>query len=441
MNNLLIYIAQVTFVFSLLFITYRTVLSRLTFHTLNRLLLLSLIPISFLFPFINDLFPSMPQGVIDIPLYDGIAFNSIVNFNTTEAITANLTINYWSILTVLYCLGVSFSLAKLFFSLRKLVLTKQKSKIHQEEGYKIIITNISQIFSFFNWIFIPKEKQGDYDNAIIEHEKAHIKLKHSVDIIITEVYITIFWFNPFVYFYRKSLKSVHEFQADKRVLNKQIKALHYLQLLLQNLEINRPNNIYNYFNYPILKRRIDMITKVKSTQLAKLLYLILLPVCVLFLFAFAKPNAESIPLTSTTNVFKISNSPPSLFPLKGKSKDDITSFFGVKRKHPKSKNRTIHGGIDIRAKIGTPVIATADGTIYKASLEGDWGNLIIISHADGYETWYAHLNGFSIIESQTVKKGEVIGYVGNTGISTGPHLHYEVKHNGKRVNPIDYLTE
>lgn len=440
MTNLLIYIIQVTGVFSLLYIVFRIVLSRLTFHATNRYLLLSLLPISILFPLLDGLFPSISQIMVDVPLYEGIVFTGIENFNIQEASIPNTTINYWAILTILYCLGVGLNFFKLILDIRKLVLVKRKSETYQQKGFKIIFTNISQIFSFFNWIFIPKGQKNNYDKLIIEHEKAHIKLKHSFDVLITELYIALFWYNPFVYFYRKSLKSVHEFQADNSVLKKKIKTSHYLQLLVQNLEVKNPNTIYSYFDFPILKRRIDMITKTKSTQFAKLHYLILVPVCALFLLAFANPTTKSLPVTKTAKTIEISDLLPSLFPIKTKSKADITSFFG-KRKHPKSKKETIHGGIDIRAKTGTPVIATADGITSKASLEGDWGNLIVISHAEGYQTWYAHLSGFNSKENQSVKKGDIIGYVGNTGLSIAPHLHYEVKHNGQRVNPINYITE
>ncbi|WP_291865099.1 peptidoglycan DD-metalloendopeptidase family protein [Maribacter sp.] len=439
MTNLSIYIIQVAVVFSLFFIIYRVALSRLTFHKINRYLLLSLIPTSFLLPIIDGLFPSISHVIIDIPLYESIGFNSVEDFKIQETLLSSSTINYWSLLPILYWLGAIFSLTKLCLNIVKLVAKKQNATIHQKKGYKLIITKNSQIFSFFNWIFVPLKQQ---DNIIIEHEKAHVILKHSIDIMIIEVFVALFWFNPAVYFYRKSLKSIHEFQADNRVLNKQIKTSHYLQVLLQNLDVKKnPNTIYSYFNYPILKRRIDMITKTKSTQLAKLKYLILLPVCALLLFAFTKPNIKSIPVISEINTFSLSSDLPSLFPIKNKTKEDITSFFGTKRKHNKSKKAIIHGGIDIKASTGTPVIATASGTISKAALEGDWGNLIVISHSDGYQTWYAHLNGFNIKENQTVKKGDIIGYVGNTGLSTSSHLHYEVKHNEKRVNPLDYITE
>ena len=430
MTNFLTYIVQVTLVFSLFFLFYRIALSRLTFHTINRWFLLSLIPLSFLLPLINRLFPSISQVIIDIPLYESIGFNAIDNFKIKDNLISNFTINYGAILSIIYWLGVIFSLTKLVLNIARLVLKKQKATICQKKGYKLIITKNSQIFAFFKWVFVPLKQP---DTIIIEHEKAHIKLKHSIDIILAEVFIAFFWFNPFVYLYRKALKSVHEFQADNSVLKKQVKTSQYLQVLLQNLDIKNPNTIYSYFNYHILKKRIDMITKTKSTQLAKLKYLILVPVCALLLVAFTKPTIKGIPIISEINSFVLSSSLPSLFPIKNMTKEDITSFFGVKSKHNKNKKELIHGGIDIKASTGTPVIATANGTISKAAIKGGWGNLIIISHSDGYQTWYAHLKDFNVKENQTVKKGAIIGYVGTTGLSTSSHLHYEVIHNGKRV--------
>ena len=101
----------------------------------------------------------------------------------------------------------------------------------------------------------------------------------------------------------------------------------------------------------------------------------------------------------------------------------------------------MHGGIDIKGKIGTNIIATGDGIITKASAEKDWGNLIIVSHPGGYSTWYAHLQNFNIKEGQQVSKGDVIGFLGNTGKSTGPHLHYEIRQNDKRLDPIDIINK
>jgi len=440
MNSAILYLAQATLVFSVLYLVYRLVLSRLTFHNLNRYLLLSFLPASLLLPLTSDLLPSLSHEIVDIPFYDPILINELENFSPSAASTPTSPVNYWSILTALYALGVGFSLVKLLFNIRKLMLAKQRSAIHPKKGYQLIVSNHSQIFSFFNWIFIPKEKQDDYDEIILAHEKAHVQLKHSIDAVATELYMALFWFNPLVYLYRKSLKAVHEFQADNSVLSAQTKQSDYLQLLLQNLEIDTPKNIYSYFNYPILKRRIDMITKEKSNQYRKLQYLLLLPICAFFLFAFTQSNAEDNPLPESINVAEVNSQAPSMFPVKDKSTADISSYFGF-RKDPGSQEEVLHGGIDIIAPTGTPVVAAANGTIAKASLKGDWGNLVVITHADGYQTWYAHLNDFTVEENHTVKKGDIIGHVGSTGRSISPHLHYEVKLHGERVDPIEYLTE
>lgn len=441
MNSLGIYLVQATLVFSILYLAYRLFLSRLTFHKLNRYLMLSLIPISLLFPLVNYLFPSMSAITIDVPIYEGIDFGNLEAFAPQETATPQTQFNYSFLLLLLYLVGFGLSFLRLVRKIRKLILIKKRAIAHAKDGYKLVITDGTQIFSFFNWVFIPESKKDDDHHIILEHEKAHVKLRHSIDTIVTELYITLFWFNPFAYFFRKSLKSIHEFQADNSVIENKVKPSDYLQQLLQNIEANASNTISSYFNYPSLKNRITMITKVKSTQITKLRYLVLLPIFLFFLVAFTHKNTNNIGIMSSNNILEETSSIPSLFPVKGKSKADITAYYGVTRKHSKSNENTTHGGIDIKADIGTAVLASADGTISKATLEGNWGNLIVITHSDNYQSWYAHLNDFTVEEGQTVTKGEVIGYVGTTGLSTGPHLHYEVKLNGERVDPLDYISQ
>jgi murein DD-endopeptidase MepM/ murein hydrolase activator NlpD len=94
--------------------------------------------------------------------------------------------------------------------------------------------------------------------------------------------------------------------------------------------------------------------------------------------------------------------------------------------------------MDFSANIGTPVYATGNGRVKKAGWQSGYGKLIIIDHGFGYETWYAHLNDYDVRPGQRVVRGEVIGEVGNTGKSTGPHLHYEVRLKGRPVNPVNY---
>ena len=114
----------------------------------------------------------------------------------------------------------------------------------------------------------------------------------------------------------------------------------------------------------------------------------------------------------------------------------ISSYFTQKRYHPILKYYRPHEGIDYAAPIGTPVSAIADGTVTKSQYSGGYGNLIILKHSNGYESYYGHLSkyGKGIKKGVRVKQGQVIGYVGATGLATGPHLDFRVKLNGKFIN-------
>jgi len=114
----------------------------------------------------------------------------------------------------------------------------------------------------------------------------------------------------------------------------------------------------------------------------------------------------------------------------------LSSRFG-KRRHPILGYRKMHAGVDFAAPSGTPILAAGSGTVERANRYGGYGNYILIRHSDGYKTAYAHLRNFArgIRKGKYVKQDQVIGYVGTTGRSTGPHLHYEVHHKGKKINP------
>jgi len=116
----------------------------------------------------------------------------------------------------------------------------------------------------------------------------------------------------------------------------------------------------------------------------------------------------------------------------------ISSYFTKRRFHPVLKKWKAHLGVDYAARRGTPIVAAGSGTISYAARLGSYGNLIKIRHADGYETRYAHMKSFrrGIYRGKRVKKGQTIGYVGSTGRSTGPHLHFELRKHGNPVNPL-----
>jgi murein DD-endopeptidase MepM/ murein hydrolase activator NlpD len=119
--------------------------------------------------------------------------------------------------------------------------------------------------------------------------------------------------------------------------------------------------------------------------------------------------------------------------------DSITSDFGV-RNDPFQRSSSFHSGVDIRGYYGTPVYATADGTVTMAKYYSSYGNAIIIKHSSTFQTLYGHLMEIDVEDGEVVKKGDIIGSVGSTGRSTGPHLHYEVIKDGEPVDPKAYFN-
>ena len=128
---------------------------------------------------------------------------------------------------------------------------------------------------------------------------------------------------------------------------------------------------------------------------------------------------------------------PAIQPISNKDLRKTASGYGT-RIDPIYGTTRFHAGMDFSAHPGTDVYATGDGTVVKMGWETGYGNLIIVDHGFGYQTWYAHLQGFRTKLGKRVVRGEVIGAVGSTGKSTGPHLHYEVHVKGQVVNPVNY---
>ncbi len=129
---------------------------------------------------------------------------------------------------------------------------------------------------------------------------------------------------------------------------------------------------------------------------------------------------------------------PAIQPISNKDLKRTASGWGY-RIHPIYKIRKFHYGMDFTAPTGTEIYATGDGTIelVESSMRG-YGNHIIVNHDFGYKTLYAHLTRFNVKQGQKIKRGDVIGFVGSSGISTAPHLHYEVMRNSEKVNPVNY---
>lgn len=131
---------------------------------------------------------------------------------------------------------------------------------------------------------------------------------------------------------------------------------------------------------------------------------------------------------------KMLSSTPSIAPVRG----ILTDGFGGRR-DPFTGERGSHSAVDISTDHGQPIHAPADGVVVKAEWANGYGNVVFISHGYGYSTRYGHLSKFSVKPGQRIQRNDIVGYVGSTGRSTGPHLHYEVRVNNSPVNPLEYI--
>lgn len=129
---------------------------------------------------------------------------------------------------------------------------------------------------------------------------------------------------------------------------------------------------------------------------------------------------------------------PAIIPL-SRGTDRLISGYGM-RIHPIYKTMRMHYGVDFTAPIGTPIYATGNGVVVRVERNNyGYGRMVVIDHGYGYQTLYAHMSDSDVYRGQKVKRGEIIGMVGNTGTSTAPHLHYEIHRNGRAVNPVYYF--
>jgi septal ring factor EnvC (AmiA/AmiB activator) len=157
-------------------------------------------------------------------------------------------------------------------------------------------------------------------------------------------------------------------------------------------------------------------------------------------YSFLKRNAAAIAISSgglrmmPAMAFADSNYTPSIWPVLG----HISDSFG-QRLDPFSGEGAFHTGVDVVADYGAPVHVTADGMVVTAETHSGYGRVVVVDHGFGLTTWYAHLSAYSVVPGTRLKRGEVIGFTGISGRSTGPHVHYEVRMNNAPVNPWRYM--
>ncbi|MFC2137449.1 peptidoglycan DD-metalloendopeptidase family protein [Bacteroidota bacterium] len=340
---------------------------------------------------------------------------------------------------------VGLLLVRFIIRISQILLIIAKSKKNKKGSIRIVLVdkNISP-FSFFNYIFInPTIQNKEHLNHILLHEKEHIIKNHSFDKILVEIISAIIWINPFIWLIKKSLNEIHEYEADNGVIINCNTNTNYIKLIVNQAFGNQFFQLTNNFNYSLIKKRMLMMTKTKSPVLKKLKFLLILPACIGLMQIYSFTNMKPVYFTGfANNTISDSCNDELLFllPIDYAKTEKVSARFGETILFNNEKLN--HKGIDFKAPKGTKVFAAFDGkvSLVQKSDKG-YGNQILIDHTETLQSRYAHLDIIIIAEGQMVKKGDVIGSVGNTGKSTGPHLHFEVIKNGQKVNPEDYLGD
>lgn len=238
-------------------------------------------------------------------------------------------------------------------------------------------------------------------------------------------------------------REIDNFKLRYAILNKK---MDQIDEVLENVE-NRDNNLYRvYFNtsaIPDEQRKagfggVNRYKELEGYNNSELVINTSKRVDVLSkeLVIQSKSLDEILKLAKEKN--SLLAAIPAIQPVRNENLKQMASGFGY-RSDPFTKVRKFHEGMDFSAKTGTPIFATGDGVIERAdNTASGYGNHIVIRHGFGYETLYGHLSKYKCHAGQRVKRGDIIGYVGSTGRSEGPHLHYEVHKNDEVVNPLNF---
>ncbi|MEO6950121.1 MAG: M56 family metallopeptidase, partial [Ginsengibacter sp.] len=280
MPSLFLFLIKINAVLLLFAIAYFLVLRRLTFYTINRYFLLIGIVFSSMYPFIDLTKLFAKQNQISLDLVPAIY--------TSDALNNSANPFYWNVLSLVFYAGMTLLLVRFLIQLFSLFRVHQNSYPGHINHYPIRVLNEKiNPFSFWNSIYINPEIHSQSDlQTILAHEKIHVQQKHTIDIILSELSVIIYWFNPGVWLIKKAVKENIEFIADAEVLKKGIEKKVYQYDLLKVETGHSALALVNAFSISGLKKRIQMMNVKRSSPYKMIVYFILLPVVIVFALAF-----------------------------------------------------------------------------------------------------------------------------------------------------------
>ena len=312
MGQFFAYSLQSAICLALFYLFFKVLLSRDTFHRFNRIALLGVLAFSLIMPLIAvaPITDAIHQTEISIGIsaIDKDIIPDDVNIEKESAVSKNI---YLSWLLLAYLIGCTLCLIYTITSIVRIMHIIHKGKcIKTDNGAKIIISDIKDIhpFSWMNYVIISQDDYDEAGEAIIAHEKAHIALRHTHDLIIAQLCIITQWFNPAIWLLYQELHNIHEYEADDKVLHQGIDARQYQLLLIKKAVGTRLYSMANSFNHSNLKKRITMMLQKKSNSWARLKYAYVLPLAAIILAACTnKEVSQKMDEISNAKISKFSS--------------------------------------------------------------------------------------------------------------------------------------
>ena len=295
MGAFFVYIVKSAVCLAVFYLFYRLLLSRETFHRFNRIALLGILILSCVIPLAEVTMKEPMEVSQQLLTWEELLL--VADLNQTAIVeTAPVSAITWCEgLLMAYLLGIVFFFLRNVWSLsRMLRLIKGSTLVRRENGITLI-THQKEIapFSWMKFVVISEKDLKENGEEILTHEYAHIRKRHSIDLLIADICIFFQWFNPASWLLKQELQNIHEFEADESVILQGIDAKKYQLLLIKKAVGTRLYSMANSFNHSSLKKRITMMLKKKSNPWARLKYLYVLPLAAIAVAAFARPEISS----------------------------------------------------------------------------------------------------------------------------------------------------
>ena len=301
MGIFFIYTVKSSLCLAAFYLFYKWLLSRETFHRFNRFALLGLLMLSAVLPLVEV---GVKRPVpMQQPLLTLEQWLMPVSVSEEVSVAQPDTPLWLQMLLILYGVGVVFFLLRNLWSLGRLVLLLRAGRFEQVEDYlpgagqgMKLVVHEHQIapFSWMRFIVISRKDLEENGREILIHERAHIRLGHSWDVLLADLCCFVQWFNPAAWLLKRELQSVHEYEADEAVLHEGVNAKEYQLLLIKKAVGTRLYSMANSLNHSSLKKRITMMMKEKSNPWARMKYAYVLPLAALTMTAFARPEVSQV---------------------------------------------------------------------------------------------------------------------------------------------------